>query len=375
MEEKPNASDGKRRRTLGFTELEYVCPFCTTRNPGSHKFCTSCGAAQPPDVAFVQPAQETLITDEKRIAALQAQRPDVNCPYCQARNAAEAKFCKQCGGDLQEAAAREAGQVLGAHKDAPAGEIACPNCGVSNPGTARKCSACFAPLPRPDDAALRPPVPVATRSGGSGRTALIAVGVGALALILLCYFLFLRTTAVVGAVQSVEWVRSVAILGLAPVQREAWQDQIPRDAEEVGRCTERVRYTQPNPIAGLRSVEVCGTPYTIDRGTGFGEVVQDCEYQIYDNWCRYTALDWQVVNVVKATGTDFQPYWPTTALTGSDQRLGQQEEQYTVIFRADGRDYTYTTNDAEQFARLQENETWVLNINSLGGVQSVEPGR
>ena len=60
------------KKSLGYTELEWTCPFCGTRNPGTAKKCTSCHAPQPTDVQFEQAAEDKLITDEDKIARAKA---------------------------------------------------------------------------------------------------------------------------------------------------------------------------------------------------------------------------------------------------------------------------------------------------------------
>ena len=52
------------KKSLGYVELEWICPNCDTKNPGPQKTCLSCGMPQPDDVKFEQRAQETLIEDE-----------------------------------------------------------------------------------------------------------------------------------------------------------------------------------------------------------------------------------------------------------------------------------------------------------------------
>jgi ribosomal protein L40E len=93
------------KKTVGYVELEWVCPNCEARNRGTRKVCTSCGAAQPDDVEFIQAAEEKLITDEAELAKAKA-APDIHCGYCGARNPSTAEKCSQCGGDLAAGAAR-----------------------------------------------------------------------------------------------------------------------------------------------------------------------------------------------------------------------------------------------------------------------------
>jgi DNA-directed RNA polymerase subunit RPC12/RpoP len=356
------------KKNLGYVQLEWTCPACETRNPGPAKKCTNCGAPQPEDVQFEQAVQETLIKDEKLIEKAKT-GPDVHCPYCGTRNPAGAVTCSNCMGDLTDAAAREQGKVLGKHQKEAQPDVACPYCGTMNLATAVKCANCQANLQKPEPQPQPQPVAAAKRRGLSvvGIVAIVAV-------IALCIFvasLFFRTDDVIGRVSSVEWTRTVAIEGLVPVERSDFLEDIPQGVA-YGDCRQELHRVQDSPAPN--SQEVCGTPYTVDTGTGVGEVVQDCQYEVYADYCSYTVDEWQQVDVMTVTGNDFAPLWPQPQLT-VDQRMGSQEEQYEVVFQGDGEQYTYTTASLDRFAQFSVGSEWVLQVNQLGGVVSVEPAR
>jgi hypothetical protein len=196
-----------------------------------------------------------------------------------------------------------------------------------------------------------------------------------IALVLFCVlaaaaiFFLTRTEAVTGTVQQVGWERSIAIEGLAPVAYKDWRDQIPVEADIQG-CQQEVRSVESEPQPN--SEEVCGTPYSVDTGSGYAEVVQDCEYHVYDDFCSYTVLEWTVVDTDSLSGQDFNPLWPEPVLT-SEQRLGQESETYTVTFDAEQGDLVYTLSDFTTFQQFQIGTRWNLAVNSFGGVVSVEP--
>jgi hypothetical protein len=183
------------------------------------------------------------------------------------------------------------------------------------------------------------------------------------------YFLFFRTEEQSAEVRTVSWTRSIPILALGEVEDQDWWDEIPSDAE-VGSCNDEYRYTSSSPESN--SVEVCGTPYTVDTGSGAGEVVQDCEYEVYDDYCNYTVMDWVVFDEVTRTGSDLNPVWPQVNLL-SDQKEGDPSESYEVIFHSDGENYDYTPSDVSEFGQYSIGSKWILNVNSLGAVLSVEP--
>ncbi|MCB0167982.1 MAG: zinc ribbon domain-containing protein [Anaerolineae bacterium] len=365
------------KRTLGYVELEWICPNCDTRNPGSRRTCINCGLPQPDNVEFQQPAQEKLIEDEKKIDQAKS-GPDIHCYYCGARNPATATTCSQCGADLSEGARRKAGAVLGAHQDKPAEPIICPACDTPNAPTAPNCVQCGTslataqPKPQPVPKPAQPIKPASTspaQSSSMTRIGLIVFVVAVLACIIGFFVLSSRTEDITGTVNDVSWARTVVIEGLVPVERETWRDSIPVEGVVLG-CTQQIRRTQDQPAPNSR--EICGTPYTVDTGSGFGQVVQDCQYQVYDDYCRYSVNEWRAIDEVVQRGNDFSPYWPALSLR-PDQRQGNRDETYRIVFSTSQGTYEYVVRDPAAFQRFQTGSQWILEVNTFNAVTDVKP--
>jgi ribosomal protein L40E len=358
------------QKSMGYVELEWICPNCDTRNPGPQEKCGSCGAAQPADVEFVQPLQETLVTDENKIANAKA-GPDIHCGYCNARNKANAKTCQQCGANLGEGKARSTGRVLGAHRSEAMPDVTCPACGSANPASARRCQRCGAGLASPDELRAAAKQPAAVPAAGGGGKMFLYIAVGIVAAIVIFIFLSMRTEETTGVVETVNWERRIEIQALVPVQKEAWLDEVPTGVE-LGQCRKRVESVQDEPAPGAR--EVCGTPYTVDQGSGFGEVVQDCQYEILDDWCSYTVQEWSSVDSISVDGVGLAAVWPEVQLQ-SGQREGRRSEVYTVLFEADGEQYEFNVRSADEAAQFEEGSRWILSVNTFGALTDVEPVR
>lgn len=351
------------RKSLGYVNLEWECPNCGTRNKGTDEQCVSCGVSQPADVDFIQPAQEEFIKDEAAIADAK-KGADIHCPFCGTRNPADATTCSQCLGDLSEGTKRESGRILGDHRDQAAPDVACPSCGTMNPGTNTRCQNCNAILPKLE--ATPPPAKPTTQ--GPPKWVLIPVAV--LLLLCLCVFgvLWFRTSDVSGQVTSASWEYSIGIEEMGPVEHSDWDEQVPSDADNVS-CRQEVRSVQDSPAPNSR--EVCGEPYTIDTGSGAGEVVQDCEYEVYDDMCTYTVLEWLEVDRAVASGDGYSPSWPAVNLR-SGQREGSRDEDYTIIFRTDGKNYDYSPSNMSEYIIYQPGSDWVLKINTFDALIDVE---
>ena len=360
------------KKVLGYVELEWVCPSCQTKNKGSQRTCITCGAPQPENVEFQQVQGNELETGED-VAASVASGADIHCAYCGTRNPASAAVCSQCGADLTQGKARRAGKVLGAYQAEKPAEIPCPHCGSLNPADAARCTQCGGSLPQLQTAAPQPASPLpAQLSKKPVFAALILVVLLLCGLLVWWQIAASRTEAIVGNLQGVEWQRSVVVEALTPVDHEAWKDEIP-SGSDLGTCISKQRYISNDPKP--QSTEVCGTPYTLDTGTGKGEVVQDCQYQVYDLFCKYTQLEWKEDQEAVLNGKDYNPIWPQPSLQSDKQRLGDKTETYIIYFDVDGKTYPYKTSDYSLFEQTKSTQRWKLNINSFGKVVSVEAAK
>jgi ribosomal protein L40E len=356
------------RKSLGYVQLEWTCPRCGGKNPGPQKTCLSCGGPQPDDVQFQQSQGQEMVTGEaaEEIAKKSA---DIHCGFCGTRNPSDAVVCSQCGGNLEEGAKRAAGQVLGAFKDEPVPEINCPNCNQPNPASALNCANCGASL------AITPPAPVQVPAQKPAKRGPLAIlfaifGIGLLVgLCLLVISLLSGGDDLTGTVQSVNWSVSVPIEAYQPVTRSDWKKNIPGGVD-LGSCEYRYSYTSDEPE--VVATEVCGTPYTVDQGTGFGEVVQDCSYRVYEEVCSYTVTDWVVISTSRLEGSDLQPRLPQLM---EGQRFGDGTETYAIVFSTEDGSKTFTTSDLGLFQQAQIGSRWKLTTNALGGIRSIEPAR
>ena len=357
------------QKELGYVELEWTCPVCKTRNPGTSTTCSGCGAPQPETVKFETPSAAPIVEDPSKIDRAKA-GPDIHCAFCGARNPSTAKVCRQCGADLTQGKAREAGTIVGAYAADTDARVRCTSCGEENPASAKVCTRCGAPLakqPAPQPAAMPAP------SGGMGRGAIIFAVIAAVIVLGLGWLVFgmFKTNDTTATAVDARWDRSIAIMGQAPVREEAWRDQVPTDATQLS-CRPEVRSTSDSPQPGAQ--EVCGTPYTVDTGTGMGRVVQDCVYEVYDDYCSYTTLKWGVVNTFVQSGVGLSPVWPSTTLAAG-QELGQRTERYACVVTANDKEYSFTLRTSTEFQQCQPGSQWRLKVNALGGVVDAQPVR
>lgn len=324
------------QKILGYVNLIWKCQFCNTENPGAIKSCTSCGAPQPPEVKFEEVDTEKFdfIKDEALIRMAKS-GPDKHCPYCGTRNLADSTRCVQCGSDITVGASqRESGQKI-------------------------------------DESNLLPTtVPSPPKKLSKGCMVALILGVTILCIISILFLIRMNKTETITAeVDSVSWTRQIEILTYSQVQKKGWDDEIPANSQ-IGYCSQEYRYTSNSFVAN--ATEVCGEPYTVDTGTGIGEVRQDCTYEVYDDYCEYAYFDWVISDVIEMTGYDLEPMWPSKGLT-STEKYGNQQELYKIVFNVSGDQLTFSTTDINLFQQAIPGSNWELEINGFGDIIDINP--
>lgn len=356
------------KKIKGYVELYWRCANCGSENLGSNRFCTSCGNLQPQNVDFHQGSKQQLLKDAEKLNQAKA-GADTYCGSCGTRNPANASKCSQCGSDLLGGAKRSsAGRVVGAFSEGEAEQIKCPNCATLNPGTRLKCQNCGTSLKHGE---ARKQASAAAPVGGAPNRTALAIGAGVV--LLLCaavYFLFIRTQQVTGVVVAANWQRSVAIEAFGPVELEDWRSEVPASASNVS-CSQELSSVESQQPSSGNYEEVCGTPYNVETGSGYAEVVQDCEYRVYEDYCTYSVDQWVAVSTVELEGFGLSPDSPDVSLA-SNQRLGAETESYECVFESGGDNYIYSTNSLTEFQQCEIGSTWKLTINGAGAVVDIE---
>lgn len=352
------------KKTVGYMELEWTCPNCGTHNKGSVEVCTGCGSAQPENVEFHEPVKQELIEDEKKIEQAKT-GPDIHCAYCGARNPAGTVVCTNCGANLAEGKTRATGRVVGAFNTSAPTEVKCPSCGAANNPTDLTCRQCGSAL-RPAQPPTPAPATVVAPSA-KGFPVWIPV-VGIMAVIAIILFLLLQQKSAGATVSQRLWERTVVIEQFGPVEHRDWRSELPSGATVLS-CNQERRYTSNEPVANSR--EVCGTPYTVDKGSGFAEVVTDCQYEVYEDYCSYKVDEWSQFTQVSSSGQNDAPRWPALNLA-TNQRSGDQSEQFQIVFDVDGDQKSYTTQDEQIYNQAEVGSVWNLTLNGLGQIVDLE---
>ena len=212
------------------------------------------------------------------------------------------------------------------------------------------------------------PLPVTPTQKKAFPWMIIGAVAAVAAICALLFFIFFKTDEITGTVQSVNWKRAIPIEAFGPVKFENWSDQIPAEGVVIA-CEEKFHFTQDKPAPN--AVEVCGTPYNVDTGGGFAAVVQNCVYEVYEDYCEYSINQWFVIDTFVLTGSGYEPAWPEPDLQ-TDQRLGdERRESYVIVFDTDDGIKRFTTTSYELFQEAQIGTTWTLEVNQIDGVVGI----
>jgi len=309
-------------------------------------------------VKFQRAADEKIVTDEKSVKAASA-GADIHCGFCGTRNPATSTACSQCGADLKEGKARQAGQVLQAAVSAPK-VIACKNCGAENPGSERTCKQCGSPLPRAEAPAPAAPAPSVAAKPAQPKKVnwLLFGGIGALLLIccIAAVMLFaFPSKSVQATVTDVQWQTSVPVQEVRTVNYSNERGSAPSDAYNVSCRTD--------------SQEVCEEKM-VDQGNGYLEIVNECRTES-EQYCDYTVDEWQTIQTYTLNGSDLYPVYENPSLF-SNQRAGAPVEVFTVTFSTPNGVESYSPGSVSEFQQFEIGSEWTLNLNAVGGIVSVE---
>jgi hypothetical protein len=309
----------------GVYEMVWDCQFCGTNGipAKTHQFCPNCGAPQNTDTRRFPSDSE-----KKAVADYVYKGASLICPACHAVNDGDAKFCRQCGSPLENAARAE--RVADQVKTAGAQFAADAERNVQQ-------EELDSDLARAGVAA----------SGRSGPPWLLIGGLVVIAAVIIGIIAALTWRRDVQAqVTELNWERVVAVEEYTRVAGGTWCDSMPRDAYGVQtsrrqRSTERIADGQECSIR------------RIDNGDGTFREQEECqtvyrEEPVYDDYCTFTVNRWAHARDVTAGGVlgERDPAWPELNLrTGSglgSEREGGRDEVYRVLLRAGEDTYTCT---------------------------------
>lgn len=323
--DEPSTPVGERHGA-GTYQMLWDCRFCgTTKLLGvTHRHCPNCGAAQDPAWRYF-PAEQDMVALEEHVYV----GADKVCPACSQPNSASAKFCVQCGADL------ETGKVVETQGVRDIGT-----------GTAESNTRHDVVKERFDAEMQRIGADQAALKTFLGLRKKDWIIVGVVALVMACivgavYAITYRKSAS-GQVSALKWEREIEIEDFRPRTDGDWDESVPADAYNR-HCYEKQR--------GSRQVESGSHEECHDVDQGDGSFRREChtvkEYRsepVYDTWCDYTVDRWWYARTVKASGSETDPpVWPTyTLATGAGlygkEREGSRHETYTVIVREDDGD-------------------------------------
>lgn len=351
------------------------CSSCgNTSIAGDLDVCPGCGRPRPQDVAFYLPEDAQAVTDAAGIREARA-GADWYCQHCGSANPNDRQAaCEQCA--------------------APRGS--------SPQHQVREYTLDGAPRTAEEAAPRRPQPPPPPRAPRWSTPKRLALGAGVLSLLLICLLGVLGLALVFGprdtpvTVTALSWERAVAVERHQQLTEEGWS--IPEGGSQVSQRQEIRRYdevfshneTRTKTVSYKEKVGseryVCGKR---DLGNGRfedkhcnrdkyetkyrTETYQEAVYRdvpVYDTKYTYTIWRWREVRTERLREANAPPRWPEPAL-GAEERLGQRQETYTVLFTdKKGKQYTHEVAQSEwqTFAVGQQR---TVRTNALGTILRV----
>jgi hypothetical protein len=307
-------------------EMLWKCDYCGTDKllGKSQRFCRNCGAPQNPKNRYFPSQEEAVAVQNYRHVGA-----DLVCPACGGANAANCRFCTQCGAPLDTAT-----------------QVALKTDSIT-PAT---------PAPMKNKPSVLLPA----------IAALCILGIGLFAL---DYFWRKEVTL---QLASSAWRREIKIEQFQALPQSDWCDAMPGDAYRVSSSSEVRSYRK------IPDGETCSSE-RVDQGDGTFTTREHCvtKYRsesVYDRKCYFTVNRWRYSRSLTAGGSDRAPHDPPLELARAGNCLGCEREQQrsaTYFFNleaSDGKHQAYRCEVAETLWRQAEpGSTWTLEAGALSG--------
>jgi hypothetical protein len=328
-------------------EMLWDCEFCGAEKllGITHRHCPNCGAAQNPAARyFPKPGEEIALEDHRFVGV------DVICPACDSPNSATAKFCGNCGADVEtgeRASLRSARMItegLGENKrDLVKEKFEAEQARIHANAKTQARKESFVGRNR------------GKLIGGSVISSIGLIGA------FIFGFFFMRIHENV-TITNHTWERSYQIQEYQRVRDTSDCSAVPRGADITNRRTETRQ---------VRSCERVCEQQQVDQGDGSGRTenvchdecqnvpqeVQVCTYEV-NRWVNIDA-DWAALS-----GNNLSPEWPDSgdilSCNNTPDRLGEQclkdrDEKYILHFvRENGDDVQCDLDNIDEWQSFED---------------------
>lgn len=397
------AVPGTEPKYVGTFESEWTCSSCgRTAIPGSVKVCPSCAHPKDASETYQEPGQRGRYLNQSELAERGVDPTqhlsDETCEYCGGKIKPGTPICPHCNANLVDVGYTSR-QCPNCQQET--NEMSCPACGTA---TAVK-------GPKPVAAAAKP------ISRPAPRSAFMGIGLGVVAILLLCGFCVIAGFALLWAtdqpepvtVTDVYWKRTVLLEEYKYNERGDWT--LPATANLIS-TEEKIHHYNDvltgyveqchmeSQLAGYR--EACGYEqscqsvsvydYTetvcYDDGTCDDHDVYRTEQQcsdeyvcedvpnyqdvqvcqdvpqyiqepVYQPWYTFNIWEWVVTEPMVAEGHNLSPVWPDVPQSDTirEQTNGRMETCTLTLSGEEENSYTYDIPCTE-FGRYERGTRW-----------------
>lgn len=346
-----------------YIEDTWECSSCKQQNPGHDMRCKGCGSPKEKKETYQTGDIHKRVTDPTKLREAAA-GPNRTCPFCKADNRVIEGRCSECGALVSE-------QV--------------------RPSTQPKQKA--GPFVRPTK-----PTQLRVVRFRTGRIAIAAISVAAIASLSIGGYFLLRTHRIGVKVASTSWSVTRVLEQRVTKHDTGWgsptesfnvscetrlKDYVachPHDCDpyrqsyscrphQCNCSTYTTTSSMGNGYSRVQTHRSCDTCYDTCSKTVYHTCYDRCAE--YASWCEYDYYDWPAVDKRSTTGSGCKVEEPDLR-AGMMQRI-RQIEAYGVTF-ADkkGKQYNYTPRDRDDYLRFCSTSSWQADVSYIGTFNPVE---
>lgn len=387
---------GSTKRVLvKTTESTWNCTSCGTKGiAGRIKICPSCQNPKGSDEEYQESSSSApaLTRHELGLMGVDANHfSDQTCDFCGAKSIPGSSKCTQCGAPLADVARTDR---------------VCENCGTEtidgvcpscNASTRTKNQAHRQSVRRTGKQSPQQVINWKVRRTASNldvtNPAIWGPALGLLIIALIAFIFWPRQAEV--RVESVSWQATVSLQEYQYNQHSGWSlpsgaDLVSTEQKEhhtvsVQQGTKTEHYTEKvcgSDIYDYTEVLVYddGTTDTIDHykpncwdEPRTREVPNMVDEPVYQTYYTYMQWEWANISPAVATGSNYEPYWPTGFLIDDKHRESGRQMNFSVsLVEMDGDDdFTYRPSSLEEYRTFNLNSMWHIT-HSGGHITEIE---
>jgi len=185
------------------------------------------------------------------------------------------------------------------------------------------------------------------------------------------FFIIISTISMLGIVYASHSIRFKE--DVAKVKLAKWTT-ITNSYEKVIRRGASWNMTSGKIFNVKCKIKEHGTTYCFCKSSDY-TTCQRCP--VSDTWCEYDYYDWQIIESLELSGTNYIPEWPSIIVVGNNQKL-EETIRFKVVFEtSEEKIKVYIPENIDELKKFISEDWWQIKFdteNKIKPIKIIEEG-